>query len=79
MNQARGRSRLPAFSIIYGLENTGQDYSILSKASGIFKEKNGQMYFLNWLSEAWLYARQHSSLGASYQAFFDCLKNRRPE
>ena len=22
MNQARGRSRLPAFSIIYGLENT---------------------------------------------------------
>jgi hypothetical protein len=23
MNQARGRSRLPAFSIIYGFENTG--------------------------------------------------------
>jgi hypothetical protein len=34
----------------------------VSKGSGMFKEKNGQMYFLNWFSEAWLFAGQHSSL-----------------
>jgi hypothetical protein len=38
------------------------------------KEKNGQMYFQNWFSEAWLYAGQHSSLGASYQAFIGLLE-----